>query len=658
MTWLTPLAGLWLALAVIPPLILLYFLKLRRRPQPISCTILWKKAVEDMQANAPFQRLRRNILLLLQLLALLLLIAAVMQPQIRGGTGGGGRTVIFIDNSGSMTANDVENIPSRLEEAKKQAKERIETMFAGGIFSKPPGEIMILSFSDRAEVNSRFSTSKRQLLDAIDQIPPTHGNSSIEQAFSLARAYTVNPNPDSDRPIAAPATFELFSDGKIYDLAENVLRGETLVYHPIGRPDPDNVAVGAISVQRPYDRPSSVEVFISLLNFNRTPISVDIQLSRDGAALGIQETELSAAEFDEATGNLQPARRNVVFTPFEETQGAVIEVALLRDDNLAADNIAQVVVPPPKKLVVALVAAKSFVLRTVLEGMPQIRKLDLLSEAQFESLSAEARAEYDAIVLDNYAPKELGNGRYLTFGATPPVLGLNEYATEDGMIILDVKQESPVMRHVALDNIVARNVKLLSPAEDVQTIAEGAKGPAIITLTRGSLRLVHVTFDPLESNWPFQRSFVTFVVNAVEDLGQTGEALTGRGFSPGEALVARLPANATNISLARPGGTNETLTPLDPEALSWGPIRLAGLYQLSYNVPGDENVQSRAFAVNMDPNAEGDIAALEQVTIGSETIEGVAPGATQYTPLWPYALSICLGLLMIEWWVYHRKTFI
>ncbi|MCH2153139.1 MAG: BatA domain-containing protein, partial [Phycisphaerales bacterium] len=90
MTLLTPWAGFFLLAGVVPPLLVLYFLKLRRRTMPVSSTLLWLSSTADLQANTPFQRLRRNILLLLQLIILLLLILAIMQPRLEGRQGAGG----------------------------------------------------------------------------------------------------------------------------------------------------------------------------------------------------------------------------------------------------------------------------------------------------------------------------------------------------------------------------------------------------------------------------------------------------------------------------------------------------------------------------------------------------------------------------------------
>ena len=63
MHWLAPMTGLVAAAASVPLLLLLYFLKLRRRQVTVSSTLLWRRAVHDLQVNAPFQRLRRNLLL-------------------------------------------------------------------------------------------------------------------------------------------------------------------------------------------------------------------------------------------------------------------------------------------------------------------------------------------------------------------------------------------------------------------------------------------------------------------------------------------------------------------------------------------------------------------------------------------------------------------
>src|SRR5262245_58308901 len=61
-----------LILLIIPLLIvLLYFLKLKRKPLQVPSTFLWKKSIEDLHVNALLQWLRENVLLLLQILTVL-----------------------------------------------------------------------------------------------------------------------------------------------------------------------------------------------------------------------------------------------------------------------------------------------------------------------------------------------------------------------------------------------------------------------------------------------------------------------------------------------------------------------------------------------------------------------------------------------------------
>jgi hypothetical protein len=521
---------------------------------------------------------------------------------------------------------------------------------------------MVVAFSDRAEVYCRFTDSRPQLLAAVDRIEPTHGQSRIAEALALARAYTTNVDPDSERPIGEPANLELFSDGRIADLADQVLRGEMLLYHPIGSPESDNVAFTAISIERPYDRPTAVEVFVALANFNPRPVTLDVQLSVDGAARAIEEVTVGPAEVDPATELLVPLRQNVIFTPFEQPLGAVIEVANLREDDLAADNTARLVVPPPRRLTVALVASRSFLLRTVLEGMGSIEQLDLLSEDAFEEIAEGGTVDqYDVVVLDDYAPPAelMQTGRYLTLGAVPPMEGLNPFGRGEAQLILDTKDEHPAFRFVNLDRLYISRYHKLRPADDVEVLAEGSGGPAIVSVSRGTIRVICVTFNPLDSNWPFLRSFVTFLVNAVEYLGHAGEAISATSFAPGEALSTRLPAAAERIELGLPGRQDTLPVPaLDPVMFSWGPIRLSGVYGLSWSEPGVDGRGSREFAVNCLSEAEGDIHPAEAILAREQDVHVAGTGGGEYMPLWPWALGICLAILMIEWWIYHRKAYI
>src|SRR4051812_26851607 len=110
MSWFPSFLNPWAAAAAaaiaVPTLLILYFLKLRRRELAVSSTLLWKKAIQDLQVNAPFQKLRRNLLLLLQLLLLALLCLALSRPVANFSQGAARLSVILVDRSASMSATE------------------------------------------------------------------------------------------------------------------------------------------------------------------------------------------------------------------------------------------------------------------------------------------------------------------------------------------------------------------------------------------------------------------------------------------------------------------------------------------------------------------------------------------------------------------------
>src|SRR5918997_1223896 len=106
MSLLAP-GALFLSLLV-PVIVAMYLLKLRRDERTVSSTFLWRRMVRDVEANAPWQKLRRNILLLLQLLVLLALMFALARPFIRTTGISGKNLIIVVDRSASMAATDAE----------------------------------------------------------------------------------------------------------------------------------------------------------------------------------------------------------------------------------------------------------------------------------------------------------------------------------------------------------------------------------------------------------------------------------------------------------------------------------------------------------------------------------------------------------------------
>lgn len=727
MTWLTPLiAGIAAAIAV-PSLVILYFLKLRRRDMEVSTTLLWKKAIQDIQANAPFQKLRRNILLILQLVALAAAIAAVGQPQLSGDITKGERRIILIDRSASMNAidgdpNKAVNPVTRLEIAKKQAEELVDALREPGVFQKESADqAMVIAFDSTAEVRQQFTTDKALLKAAIRSIQPTDGPTRLTEAMRLATAHSQPVVVENRGLVSGPGSvIDLFGDGRMPDVLETKPgANDQFVFHRVGSPESGNIAVANVRAERAFDNPSQLSIFVGLQSTMRAARAVDVELTIDGAVAGVKSVTMPPATSampettnsdagaasgdggDNGTKNekappapiFTPSTGGVVF-PMERVEGALVSVRLrgLDDDAsghrslsatadvLPVDDAAFLVVPPAKRLAVAVVSKGNLFLSAALEGLP-LSKHDAMTPEQFQKVLSEGRGgEYDVFVLDGWTPEPDGDGslppgRYVIFNAVPPGAGLVDKGLGGATQIVDWDRSHPVMRSVNLDPLIIgknRAVEVVKPqaggaTADVSAVvlASTTSGASIVEARGSDWRAVVVPWDVMESNWPFDVSFIVFTAQAVGYVGGSSGGVIGQSqmVQPGSILSDRLPSGATDVKIESPSGEANKLEAAADGRIVFGPIRASGFYRVSWagNAgPTDsqrDGRNERFFAANLLDSRESDAAAADKLELASRPVAAQDALATKGTrKLWTWFLLGALAIVMLEWFVYNRKV--
>lgn len=713
MSWLTPAFGAIAAAIAIPTLIVLYFLKLRRRDVEISTTLLWKKAVQDMQANAPFQKLRKNILLFLQLIALAGIAAALAQPQIKSQALEGQMYVLMIDRSASMGATDAtpDGKSTRLELAKKQALAIVDSLREGGLFGAGEADkAMVISFDAAGSVVQSFTSDKTQLKNAIESITATDAPTSMKMAMELARANVpkrVMIDADGTRrEIAGLSTAEsalsihVFSDGRIPDVANLAPgRDDSVEYHALGTPEAVNVGIVSIRAERGYENPNHLTIFVGLSNNQLSPRSVDVELTIDNQPVGLKNVNIASASVPNAVKSAAPAPDAAAEAPtpqsqerspgiggavfeLERAEGALVQIAL-RDpsspnppegDVLRVDDRAWLVVPPAKRLSVALVTRGSLFLSSVVNVLPIVPTF--ITPEQLETLINENRlGEHDVYVLDGYLPKAgvgdagLPPGRFIVLGSVPAGAksGLTDRGKGPATSFIDWSREHPVTRNLALDAATFAESRLV----DVQagsaatTLAMTSKGPAIIELATADTRAIVVPANVAESNWPFQESWVVFMGASIYYVGEDGSR-TGalRSVQPGWTLSDRLPAGVASAQIAAPQASPESLTPAPDGRFVFGPVQRIGVYTVTWSgdpTPVDLSPEpgkaARVYAANLLDSAESDPRTLGELPLASKIVKANAQTPTKADRnLWPWFLLGVLGLIMLEWFIYNRKV--
>src|SRR6478735_5990494 len=494
MPFISPLA--LAGLVFIPAVIAMYLLKLRRDQAVVPSTLLWSRLLTDVEANAPWQRLRRSLLLLVQLLLVLALVLLAARPFLERPAGLARDIVLVMDTSASMGATDV--APNRLAAARDAAMAALKDLPTGG-------KVSVIAADRRARIVVNETADLSRVRQAIDDLRPAPTRGDLGDALELASKLATRSGEAqilvaTDAALSTPPTVKVSAPIKVL---------------PVGR-DRKNQAIVAMAVRT---APSAVtrSVFISIANVDLERADRRIELWGDDRLLEARDVTLEAQ-----------ARADVVIDDVPNDIGTVEARLVSRDtsvttpDQLAVDDHAWAVLPAARTRLVLVVGEGDPYLETALSYLPNVELYGVAPKDYGASTQRTDGRPWDLTIFEGDLPATLPTTPILAIAPprTSPLGVVTGTLKDPGIGSLDPAE--PILRYVDLSTTHISAAQQLTTPDWARIVIPGPKGsPLLYTGVRAGLPTAVLAFEPRRSDLPLQVAFPILLSNL------TGELLGG-----------------------------------------------------------------------------------------------------------------------------------
>lgn len=625
MPFLKPAALTLSVLAI--PIILLYMLKLRRREQIISSTLLWLDLVKDRHANAPWQRLRRNILLILQLLILAALVTGVARPYLVSNASSGGNLIVLLDSSASMQAMDGIGGNSRFDDAKSNIRRLIVNL-------NNRDKMTLISVGEIPVVLAGVTSDQQFLQQALEKARPENNAADWVAAFSLVNA-TI-------QGFAEPHII-LLSDGS---LPENLpsLAGNT-TFIAVGEHDA-NLAISVLSV-RPSE--NTKDLLVSVTNKGRSNGEALLILSIDNMLFESRRVQVAPEQVISQVWSL----------PIDSTLiEARLEPPTDTADYLAVDNLAWAISEGQTARRALFISDGNLFLERLFTVMPGYTLIHS-DPSGLEQLIADGQS-FDLYIFDGVSvPDPPPSGSLLIINPQPA----GEVEVKDSLIqpigvftntMVVYQADSPLLADVdwrAIHVAEAQNIASIG----LTPLVTGADGPLMLAGEIGGHRSVVLPFDLHQTDLPLQIAFPVLMANIVDWLNPGKIMVTENNLQPGSVVVLMPDARISSMTLTFPDGSWKEISNWEQgKPIFFQDTQQVGIYTLKAH-DGSESIRTERFAINFFNPSESRIEPSGTIIIGQEEIASDESKFLGKREIWPYLLAAGLVLLLIEWWLTYRR---
>ncbi len=604
MNLINPFA-LWYLL-VIPPVVVLYFMKLRRKEMPVTASFLWDRVMRDARVDSFFQKLRVNILLILQILIILFLISALARPYFRSTGMLTSETIFIIDHSASMGVR--EGNRTRLE----LAREKIDKMLN---HARPGSRFMIIEVSNQARILSGFTDDISRLRQALSRVRVRDTGSDLKSALLLATSL-MKSHPG--------AGIILVGDGLPEKSQVDVAGIPRFEYVSVGS-KVSNMAITTFDISGVTGRMPG-QVFIRVENFSPTAGTTQLEMFLDENLVEARQLEIP------------PGGNEKVIVNLPGDFSGVVRCVISDEEGLHSDNQVWAVVRGSRDMPVLLVADEGFFLERLLILLQGV-SLEKISPGDVSGVDL---GKYELVIWVNCRVPSLDRGNHCLIGCETDGRQELQYPA-----VISWDQNSPILRFVDLSELAVESMTLLEPPPEARILVSASRGPMIHLLEKPPLRTLHINFDLMKSNWPLQPSFPIFFWNLLEYMAQrtalppvdnnaTGQTMSLDFVEPGQKVRVRPPGQGIDFTPKQVN--NRPVITLDR----------AGLYRVT------AGETTYLISANLLDPKESQISPAPEIQLVQSD-----PAKMRQVPLvreiwWELALTALL-ILVLEWFIFNRR---
>jgi hypothetical protein len=680
MSFLLP-SAFWLTACAVP-IVVFYILKVRLRRQPVSTNLFWRQIYEEKPPRSIWQYLRHLLSLLAQLALLALLVLAIADPYLPWELLQARRIVMVIDRSASMQADDIHL--TRFAAAIDAAVTQVDGL-------RFRDELAIIAAGPEPEVvagmNGHVPTLKRVLRGLTVSDGPTNLTAAIDLAKQL-----VGKHPHGQVLVFTDGCIDAPTEPKTVETAaadSNPLTDEpTICYLPFGT-RASNVGITQLQVRRSLVDSLGYEALVSVFNASDREVQCRLELtledlpvdvlplklkpnekwqrslqktSVEGGILTAKLTQITASESSSSTNGTE-TRQEAPNSPSPNV--------------LTVDDTASAILAPREPQRVLLVTEGNLFMQKVFQANPLV-KCEVVKEIPKEW------PKDTIVVLHRQVPAELPPGNVIVVEPTAASNAWDLGDTIENPIVTQQQNDSPLMAHVRLDNVLMPAAKKLAFKSSPNVLVATVTGdPIYASIKRDGGKCLVLSVDLDRSDLTFRTAFPILMTNALNWFrGGTGELqsalptgsiagisadqfksdVTGKlvliapDHHESEIARPKLPAPQTKPDAPiTPAADSKTPSPApSAPSVSVGPFNQCGVWTLvSRESPEHETAVAR-FVVNLANERETDLRPDDTLTTGTPTIALAAGWFAR--PLWYYLAAVACLLAVVEWLLHQRRV--